>query len=119
MKKPTVEQTEEALRIIEKATTEEVGQRCPDYEPYCVVCEAWLHFDGVKRTVHSYIDTLENYEDPSDYVGMGWLIAEGGHDEESCQLREVLQMLSEIDKDQIDEIYVETLCTAVRRSLLV
>jgi hypothetical protein len=38
MKKPTVEQTEEALRIIEKATTEEVGQRCPDYEPYCVVC---------------------------------------------------------------------------------
>ena len=74
MKKPTVEQTEEALRIIEKATTEEVGQRCPDYEPYCVVCEAWLHFDGVKRTVHSYIDTLENYEDPSDYVGMGWVL---------------------------------------------
>jgi hypothetical protein len=35
------------------------------------------------------------------------LIAEGDRDEESYELRKLIQMLNEIDKDQIDEIYVE------------
>ena len=48
-----------AVRTIEKALLEEVGPRCPDYEPYCVVCETWSHFDAVARAVDSYLDTCE------------------------------------------------------------
>ena len=28
-------------------------------------------------TIASYMDMAENYEDPSDYVGMGWVGADG------------------------------------------
>lgn len=53
----------EARDVLEKVLLEEVGPRCPDYEPYCVVCEAWLHFDGIKGVVNDYIDTQELKEE--------------------------------------------------------
>ena len=37
-------------------------------------------FEGKQQpiwTIANYIDMAENYEDPSDYVGMGWVGADG------------------------------------------
>ena len=37
-------------------------------------------FDGKQKpvwTIADYMDMAENYEDPSDYVGMGWIGADG------------------------------------------
>ena len=37
-------------------------------------------FDGKQQpiwTIDAYIDMVENYEDPNDYVGMGWVGADG------------------------------------------
>lgn len=37
-------------------------------------------FDGKQQpiwTIDAYIDMAENYEDPNDYVGMGWVGADG------------------------------------------
>jgi hypothetical protein len=37
-------------------------------------------FDGKQQpiwTIAGYVDMVENYEDPSDYVGMGWVGSDG------------------------------------------
>jgi hypothetical protein len=37
-------------------------------------------FDGKHKpiwTIAGYVDMVENYEDPSDYVGMGWVGSDG------------------------------------------
>ena len=37
-------------------------------------------FDGKHQpvwTIAGYVDMVENYEDPSDYVGMGWVGSDG------------------------------------------
>jgi hypothetical protein len=37
-------------------------------------------FDGKQKpiwTIAGYVDMVENYEDPSDYVGMGWVGSDG------------------------------------------
>ena len=37
-------------------------------------------FDGKQKpiwTIADYVDMVENYEDPSDYVGMGWIGSDG------------------------------------------
>ena len=37
-------------------------------------------FDGKQQpiwTIDAYMDMVENYEDPNDYVGMGWVGADG------------------------------------------
>ena len=37
-------------------------------------------FDGKRQavwTIDAYMDMVENYEDPSNYVGMGWVGSDG------------------------------------------
>ena len=31
--------------ILVRACEAELGERCPDYEPECCVCQAWMEFD--------------------------------------------------------------------------
>ena len=37
------------MKLIKKAIKEYYGKRCPDFEPECVVCQAWAEFDVAKR----------------------------------------------------------------------
>lgn len=46
-----------AKDVLEKVLLEEVGPRCPDHDPDCIVCCAWSAFDTIDKTVNSYIET--------------------------------------------------------------
>jgi len=37
------------MKLIKKAIKEYYGKRCPDFEPECVVCQAWAEYDSAKR----------------------------------------------------------------------
>ena len=39
------------MKLIKHAIKEYYGKRCPDFEPECVVCQAWAEFDEAKRAV--------------------------------------------------------------------
>ena len=39
------------MKLIKKAIKEYYGKRCPDFEPECIVCQAWAEFDVAKQTV--------------------------------------------------------------------
>ena len=56
------------MSLIKEAITEYFGPRCPDHEPECIVCQAWAEYDA---------KVCEDIEDPSDYVGMGWVDSSG------------------------------------------
>jgi hypothetical protein len=52
----------------------------------CGACHSahygWKAFGFDKKlkpiwTIAGYVDMVENYEDPSDYVGMGWVGSDG------------------------------------------
>ena len=34
--------------ILAEVITEAVGERCPDFEPDCIGCQAWAEYDRVK-----------------------------------------------------------------------
>ena len=40
------------MKLIKKAIKEYYGKRCPDFEPECVVCQAWAEFDEAKRVIN-------------------------------------------------------------------
>ena len=35
--------------ILAEVITEAVGERCPDFEPDCIGCQAWAEYDRVKQ----------------------------------------------------------------------
>jgi hypothetical protein len=37
------------MKLIKKAIKEYYGKRCPDFEPECIVCQAWAEYDSAKR----------------------------------------------------------------------
>ena len=37
------------MKLIKKAVKEYYGKRCPDFDPECIVCQAWAEFDVAKR----------------------------------------------------------------------
>jgi len=39
------------MKRIKEAVKEYYGKRCLDFEPECVVCQAWAEFDEAKRAV--------------------------------------------------------------------
>ena len=36
-------------KLIEEAITAYVGERCPDFDPECAVCQTWAEYDGLKQ----------------------------------------------------------------------
>jgi len=36
-------------KLIEEAITEHAGERCPDFDPECVVCQTWVEYDQLKQ----------------------------------------------------------------------
>lgn len=40
------------MKLIKQAIKEYYGKRCPDFEPECVVCQAWAEFDATKRVLN-------------------------------------------------------------------
>jgi hypothetical protein len=38
------------MKLLEEAVKEYYGERCPDHNPGCIVCQAWAEFDEIKRT---------------------------------------------------------------------
>ena len=37
------------MKRIKEAIKEYYGKRCPDFEPECIVCQAWAEYDSAKR----------------------------------------------------------------------
>jgi hypothetical protein len=37
------------LKLYKKFLTEYYGRRCPDFEPGCACCQAWVRYDAEKR----------------------------------------------------------------------
>ena len=35
--------------ILAEIITEAVGERCPDFDPDCIGCQAWAEYDRVKK----------------------------------------------------------------------
>jgi hypothetical protein len=33
------------MKLLEEAVKEYYGERCPDHNPGCIVCQAWAEFD--------------------------------------------------------------------------
>jgi hypothetical protein len=40
------------MKRIKEAVKEYYGKRCPDFEPECVVCQAWAEFYEAKRVLN-------------------------------------------------------------------
>ena len=37
------------MKLIKQAIKKYYGKRCPDFEPECIVCQAWAEYDSAKR----------------------------------------------------------------------
>lgn len=37
------------MNLVEQALTEHWGERCPDFESGCVVCQAWGEYDALMK----------------------------------------------------------------------
>jgi hypothetical protein len=56
------------MNLIEQAIEGQWGERCPDYEEGCLVCEAWREYDNLVRVVRStYLDADGNYYPDADF----------------------------------------------------
>jgi len=42
-----------SMSKIEEALIEYWGERCPDFEPECVVCQVWLEWDQLKESTNT------------------------------------------------------------------
>ena len=40
------------MKLIKEAVKEYYGKRCPDFEPECVVCQAWAEYDKAKQMLN-------------------------------------------------------------------
>ena len=40
------------MKLIKEAVKEYYGKRCPDFEPECVVCQAWAEYDKAKHVLN-------------------------------------------------------------------
>ena len=40
------------MKLIKHAIKEYYGKRCPDFEPECIVCQAWAEYDKAKRVIN-------------------------------------------------------------------
>ena len=40
------------MKLIKHAIKEYYGKRCPDFEPECVVCQAWVEYDMAKHMLN-------------------------------------------------------------------
>ena len=36
-------------KLVEEAVTEYAGERCPDFDSECVVCQTWAEYDRLKQ----------------------------------------------------------------------
>lgn len=37
------------MKLIKKAIKGYYGKRCPDFDPDCVVCQAWAEYDKLRK----------------------------------------------------------------------
>jgi hypothetical protein len=46
------------MNLIEEAMVEHWGRRCPDFEPECACCKAWLEYDSLVKQPKGIVSTM-------------------------------------------------------------
>ena len=53
------------MNLVEQAITEHWGEKCPEYEQGCVVCQAWREYENLV----TYGETLERQHHDTPTAG--------------------------------------------------
>jgi hypothetical protein len=48
------------MSLIEEAITEYAGERCPDFDPECIVCKTWAEYDRLK-VIDDFLQAKEKF----------------------------------------------------------
>ena len=49
------------MNMIEEAVKKYYGERCPDHDADCIICQAWEEFDTVKHDLGRYTHLINRY----------------------------------------------------------
>lgn len=49
------------MNMIEEAVKNYYGERCPDHDADCIICQAWEEFDTIKHDLGRYTHLINRY----------------------------------------------------------
>ena len=58
------------MNMIEEAVKNYYGERCPDHDADCIICQAWEEFDTVKHNLDRYTSLTYRYPRKKYWAGL-------------------------------------------------